>query len=330
MNKFSKILLVLIAIVSLSFQANSQNIFYTVGSDDTLRKVDVDTRTVLSQMPITVSGQVVHKLNGMAQHPTTGVLYAIVQFNGVTLRELISLDTITGVGTLIGPTGHKFSGIAFNNSSILYGVTGDGSPTPESLYTINLLTGAAIFVMSLGEGTDGEAIAFDSDDNTLYHASGNGTKIFETVTIPTSTDSIPLSGDAYVEITSLLYDNGGTFIGTSYGLFYSITTAGVFTALDTLSFAFNIRGLIRAGSNAGIDEPELLTVELVYPNPADDVVFIENTDLIGEHYTLVSMGGKVIQTGILSKELDVSTLNTGVYLLKLDDMPSIQLRVIKK
>ncbi len=331
MNGLLNVKLVLVLLISMNFSVNSQNIYYAVSQgDDTLRKIDIDTRTVLSAIQITVPGQVVQKSNGLAQDPTTGVVYAIVQLNGITGRDLISLDTITGVGTLIGNTGDTFAGISFNNAGVLYAVTGDGAATPETLYTLDLSTGASTMVMTLGNGNDGEVIAFNSDTDVMYHGSGNGTTIFESVTLPTSTDSIALSGDVYTELTAMLYAGGGKFIVASFSLFYTIDTSGVVALLDSIPFDFSTKGLIRANSPAGINQIEASVVELVYPNPADDVVYFENSNLIGEQFTLIAVNGKVIKTGVLHQELNVSMLETGMYLLKLDRLPNIQMRIIKR
>ena len=72
---------------------------------------------------------------------------------------------------------------AFNAAGDLYGVTGDGSTTPESLFTLDKTTGAPTFQCTLGNGNDGEALGFNPMDGLFYHASGHtgANVIFETI-----------------------------------------------------------------------------------------------------------------------------------------------------
>ncbi|NNM26467.1 MAG: hypothetical protein HKO59_10875 [Phycisphaerales bacterium] len=55
----------------------------------------------------------------------------------------------------------------------LIGVTGDGSPTPESLFRIDPTDATIEFICGLGNGDDGETIGWNSTDGQLYHASGH-------------------------------------------------------------------------------------------------------------------------------------------------------------
>ena len=74
--------------------------------------------------------------------------------------------------TPIPPTpGPTPSGGENGSNFVLYGVTGDGADTPESLFTIDITTAATTLVLALGNGSDGEEIA--SDGILLLHASGS-------------------------------------------------------------------------------------------------------------------------------------------------------------
>ncbi len=62
----------------------------------------------------------------------------------------------------------------------MYGVTGDGSSLiPESLYTIDQTDAAATLFVTLGNGDNGETIAYNLNDGLIYHASGLSNPIFE-------------------------------------------------------------------------------------------------------------------------------------------------------
>src|SRR5437016_2553192 len=68
--------------------------------------------------------------------------------NGTNQGALVSIDTNTGGGTLVGdPTGDVFgfglSGLAFDISGMLFGTTVQGS-SPSNLLTIDPMSGSAL------------------------------------------------------------------------------------------------------------------------------------------------------------------------------------------
>src|SRR5439155_12783760 len=98
---------------------------------------------------------------------------ALLRLQGQSGRQLVKIDSGTGVATSIGNTGDNFAGLAFDSNGTLYGVTGDGATVPETLYTLSTSDASKTLVCTLGNGSDGEVIAFNPDDGLLYHASGN-------------------------------------------------------------------------------------------------------------------------------------------------------------
>lgn len=148
-------------------------------------------------IPITLAGGTVNGTNAMARHPTTGVVHAVLKTEGD--RILATIDLATGNATPIGSLGDKFSALTFSpDGATLYGVTGDGAATPETLFTIDPQTAARTQVQSLGNGADGEVIASDAA-GTLYHWSGNNTVVTETIQIGTGTTEVgfAVSGETF-------------------------------------------------------------------------------------------------------------------------------------
>lgn len=326
-----KFLSVLLAFLTLNAVVSAQTTFYAVSNqDDSLRLIDVSTTTVFSTIPITLAGEVVIGVNGLAEDPNLGTVYAILKLNSTPTRVLVTLDLATGVAILIGDTGDNFAAITFNNAGILYGVTGDGGNVSEALYTINPFTAATTSVMALGNGTDGETIAVNSDNNLLYHASGNGDVIFESVNIPTSVNDIVLSGDLYSEATAMIYNGGGEFILASWSTFYSVSLGGIVTALDSIGFDFSCKGLVRGTAPVGIAEGTVFDELQLYPNPAGDIVHFKSEQLIGETYKLYNMLGNVIQSGTVTSDLDISNLSSGTYIFNFDARPEIELKLVKQ
>ena len=123
----------------------------------------------------------------------------------------------------------------------LYGVTGDGGTSPETLYRIDKTTGAMTFVMNLGAGGNGESIAYHPQDGYLYHASGSapGDRYWEAigVSVPMIVASGQLSGapdeGAESEITAFTWHAGSKLhVATTHATtFLSVTSAGVATVV---------------------------------------------------------------------------------------------------
>ena len=236
--------------------AHAQSILYSVSrDDDLLRVINPSTGSTISSVAITLAGRGVSFANGLATHPVTGEIFALLKLDGQTGRQLVKINPITGVATSIGDTGDQFAGLAFNSSGTLFAVIGDkkntagGGLPPETLFILNTVNAAPTQVVVLGRGNDGEAIGFNPNDGLLYHASGNDTggdgcapfdpstcvEIFESVNPNTlGVTNIPLSGayvpltESYSEVAALTHLSGNTLLLTDIDQnLYQITTSGV-------------------------------------------------------------------------------------------------------
>lgn len=102
---------------------------------------------------------------------------------------------------------------------ILFGVTGDGAEVPETIYTIDPETADTHFFAELGNGDDGEEIAYNANRGLILHASGfagdmNVDRILEWVDPETGVVT-PLTVDgapSYDEVSALAYAGNGSFI----------------------------------------------------------------------------------------------------------------------
>jgi hypothetical protein len=241
--------------------AYAERILYSVSrDDDLLRVVNPSTGSTISSVPITLAGRGVSFANGLATHPVTGELFALLKLDGQTGRQLVTINPNTGVATSIGDTGDRFAGLAFNSSGTLFAVIGDrkdsavGLP-PETLFTLNTSNAAPTQVLVLGHGNDGEAIGFNPSDGLLYHASGNDTggdgcpldpstcvEIFESVNPNTlAVTNIALSGaytpftEEYSEVLALTHLSGNVLLLADIDQnLYQITTTGVVTLVGTM------------------------------------------------------------------------------------------------
>jgi hypothetical protein len=116
----------------------------------------------------TVIGPIGFALTGLAFHPGTGVLYGVTSNNSAANpRSLITVNTTTGAGTLVGALGiaSPVADCGFTNAGVLYGYRANTG----TLYTINLLTGAATqaSVYTIPFPASGTCMDFD-DDNVLF------------------------------------------------------------------------------------------------------------------------------------------------------------------
>ena len=181
---------------------------------DSLWTIDTVSQTITSRVQVTLAGQTLSGMNDMAYDPIEHKTYAIARISSVDARMLVTVDLQTGVLTQVGSLGDKFSGLAFRSNGQLMGCTGDGASTSETLYTIDKNTGTPTLAIAMGNGADGEMIAYNWDDDMIYHWSGNGTVVFEKFpsTPPyTPVTNIPISGSPNGETFGALYLGNNQF-----------------------------------------------------------------------------------------------------------------------
>ena len=191
----------------------------------TLYTIDKANGATINTVPVTIGGEQVASIKGLAALESTGELYAVVISAGpadqppVSDFRLVTIAPDTGVATEIGVLGDRFAGLAWGPflptdgqppwTETLFGVTGDGATNPEQLFVIDHTTATTMLLMNLGNGGDGEAIAYNPDDNMLYHLSGEfGSElVFEKIDHFSGTvTAVPLSGAPFVNGNGLVYD----------------------------------------------------------------------------------------------------------------------------
>lgn len=219
MTKLFRLISLLLALFALSFAgAASAQTLYGVNpftNDSTsppgtlgLFNLNNTTGAITGGQVVTVPGRTITGLQGLAQDPTSGLVYAIARATAVPGRLLITLNVSTGAGVEIGNLGDNFSSITFRGDGQMFGVTGDGATVPETLYLINKTTAATTLATALGNGSDGEVIAFNPSDGLIYHWSGGGTPVFESIlaTAPWTVTNIPFVGGANGEVFGAVWD----------------------------------------------------------------------------------------------------------------------------
>jgi hypothetical protein len=239
---------------------------------------DPDTFALLSTQPVTLAGRTVAGITGVTIDPTTGTSYAIVRATGVTGRLLVTINPVTAVATEVGNLGDNFSSITFDATGQMFGVTGDGATTPETLFLVNKATAATTLARTLGNGADGEVIAFDFADGNLYHWSGNGTVVFERVQAvpPYTVTNIPITGTTNGEIFGASWDAcRNQFITSNIGSRFQIVDPnGTFGAQVGPTSPDDIRGHALVGGNTcNADLATTVSVAPAAPTAGSPVTF---------------------------------------------------------
>jgi len=110
-------------------------------------------------------------VSGIAIHPTTGVMYGIVNDNDLSdggcsnnNAKLITIDKTNGDATVIGSTGLQSPDISFDPFGTLYawGEAGIANDSSDDLFTINLVTGSSTKVGECDCDTALTGLAVDS------------------------------------------------------------------------------------------------------------------------------------------------------------------------
>src|SRR6267143_331730 len=194
-------------------------------------------------------------ITGLRFDPTTGILYGSTANVGPSRGSLITLNPITGTGTLVGSFGianHTMADITFTKNGTLYGWA---EPQRDDLHIINKATGAATDVGNAGISTFGSGLSANSKD-VLYYTGSGGTgplRIIDKATgLPTTVATLsgaplgngPINALAF-NSADVLYGVQGTFGGTTHLITINAVT-GVITdlgtslnGLDALAFLFS-------------------------------------------------------------------------------------------
>jgi hypothetical protein len=160
-------------------------------------------------------------------------------------NALITIDTVTGAATVIGPSGRSgFFGNAFANNGTMYGLTGWAGPA--TLVTVNQTTGATTPVtgvpnptaLPLEIDTAGNAFSIGYVDSLLYRVNR------------TTGTFTPIGNTGVNAVMDIAYDASGTLWATVNNRLWTIdTTTGASTLKGTMLGVQNIMGIAFDNSN---------------------------------------------------------------------------------
>lgn len=246
---------------------------------------------------------------GLAVSPLTGEVLSVLRWKGFPPESdrLLLIDRFSGVVTEIGETDDfRFADLTFGTDGTLYGVTGKGSPvSPKSLFTIDPSTAIASLKFALGNGDDGEAVAFNPEDGRIYHLTGVSNQIFESVdpSDPTgTTTAIPLSGNTFTEVRAMTYAGASSFyVVDNAGIVTVLTAAGVATSNGDLMH--HVKGIaVMRPIAICLDQEEAADSECL----ADASVDAGSFDQDGDDVTLTQSPASPYGLGVSDVTLSVS------------------------
>jgi uncharacterized protein YhjY with autotransporter beta-barrel domain len=230
----------------------------------------------------------------------------------------------------------------------LFGVTGDGATPAESLFSIDPSSAMGTLLGGLGNGNDGEVIAFNPVDGQLYHFSGRGAPnidaIFERINPRTSrVTSIGFSGGGLnaeaanfaEEAQAATFDlaSGEFLVADLDNFLYRVSTEGKVRVLGDMGF--RAKGLAFRGSRLlAIEQADSLDsdgmVDLVEIDPTTGAVIdsinvtlsgvaLGNTNGLavdprtGDVYAIVQGGGSrrlVVIDPVTGRATEIGVLST--------------------
>lgn len=262
-----------IFMLALPVSLFAQTTFYAVLSPDddagTVSVLDVLTGAETNVLPVTLDNVQVDGCTGMALDPSSGLVYVVAKMDSIF--HLATLDVNTGILGAITTMSERFSGLAFDETGTLYGVTGDGSNTPETIYAIDTDDGSLTLVAQPGTGSDGEALAYNYDNGLLYRYGGDN--LFQTIDPSTGTvTDMFLSGPSVGNSAHALFYNGGNFTFTAASTAYVVSLSGSVVQLGNLQNSAGYKGLVSTAA-VGVNELDA-EAPAIFPNPATDNITI--------------------------------------------------------
>lgn len=237
--------------------------------------IDSSTGYIQSAIDLTYNGVLVEGANGMAVDPTDQTVYIIFKdsTNFPSSRPLGTLNVTTGEITLVGDTGENVAGITFDNTGQMYAVAGDGGVNPETLFSVDKTTGLLTSIVVLGDGTDGESIAFNPSNGLIYTRSGRDTapsfySIDPNNPVP---NQIGIAGTPLDETFGFIYDAANS-------RFLEVNLDGQLVAIDPVDGTQTLLSDYTNGGFAGnryYRAPMFYTnTDLIFRNGVEENVFI--------------------------------------------------------
>ncbi|MCB0768815.1 MAG: T9SS type A sorting domain-containing protein [Flavobacteriales bacterium] len=318
----------ILATLLLPALLTAQTSFYAVTSPvdgmGRLVQVDILTGSESNVLPVSLNDDQVEGCTGMALDPVSGDVFVLAKVGSET--RLATIDLGTGVLTERATFTEKFAGIVFDATGTLYGITGDGSNTPETLYTIDPFSGALVLAAQPGTGSDGEAIAFNPDNGLLYRYGGDN--IFQSIVPGTgAVTDIFTNGASIPALAHALVYNGGSFVLSAETSIFQVSQSGTTVLITDLPGDHpGYKGLVSVEA-VGIHEHRAAAPS-IFPNPASDNITISVPEGRIDRVRVFAANGDLVlektANAVATYDLDVRSLPAGGYVLEVGQNGSVR------
>jgi hypothetical protein len=180
-------------------------------------------------------------VTGLAEDPSTGVLYGVTGSNAGVASNLITINKNNGQSTLVGDeildTSNGAADITFTPDATLYGWSED----TDDLVTINKSNGEATIVGPSGISSSGSGLASNAAGTLFLAPDGDNGDLF---TVDRSTGVAtpgPTMNGSGNQVPALAFDAAGTLFGVSLDNDPDNRPTQLIT-IDTTSGAVGVRG----------------------------------------------------------------------------------------
>ena len=272
-----------------------------------------------------------------------GTLYGAVSDVDNSIYQLITIDKVTGVETVIGnltdaQAGGTVGGLAWNevNNTMYALVQNPGTLT--QLYTIDLSTAAMTYIgdtqleagVWLAINKDGDAYYASTDTDSLYK-----------IDLDTADDTLigPLGIDInFAQDADFDYDTGTLYMAAYFGgginQMASVDLAtGTATTLGTVNGDCAEMGMIAIqGSNLSVEDNAIEEFQ-VLPNPVNDFMTLRSGSSL-DNVTIYNLQGQKVwfqEINATEITIDLTRLAVGMYIAQVKSQGKINTqKVIKK
>jgi hypothetical protein len=153
---------------------------------------------------------------------------------------------------------------------------------------------------------------FESTENVATTSSSSSANLTATFTVPTTA----LAGQTRMRVQM------------KYGA--ASTACETFTYGEVEDYTVNIGAALRPLSLINSDENTALEL-LMYPNPVEDILNISSSVNTNTSFKIYDVKGQQLKSGKLAKEINVSNLPSGMYIIEVNDgQKSISKKFSKK
>ncbi|MBS1550469.1 MAG: T9SS type A sorting domain-containing protein [Bacteroidetes bacterium] len=150
---------------AMEFDNNGVLYCIAVAAGSPLQTLDTTTGVLTTLGAISGIGS--EQVLGMSFNPVNNKMYISTITSG--LDNLYTLDLVTRVATLVGPTGQNMFDIGINSTGQCYAIS-----VADNLISVNLTTGAGTIIGPIGfDANFIQGICFDRSTDTLWYAAYN-------------------------------------------------------------------------------------------------------------------------------------------------------------